>query len=102
MVRVRVTRVRVTRVSVARVTMLRVKVVRVRVLIDRMVVRVRMARVRMVSVRDFRGVRGVGLIPVCDFLHLILVQYDLGLEKQARGTCLDIFAVYESFMASFD
>ena len=28
---------------------------------------------------------------MCDFLHLILVQYDLGLEKQARGTCLDIF-----------
>ena len=36
---------------------------------------------------------------MCDFLHLILVQYDLGLEKQARGTCLDIFGSYMEILA---
>ena len=36
---------------------------------------------------------------MCDFLHFILVQYDLGLEKQAREHGWTFLAVYGSFMA---
>ena len=44
------------------------------------------------TVSNFRGGEG-GRVNTYSvrLLHLILVQYDLGLEKQARGTCLDIF-----------